>query len=471
VAEMTAGHRYLMILAGVALLGLSLVGSPAPACSGTAGDANAEAFVVWARDHAVAIASADLGAPLADLAPVKAMVGDARVVLLGQANRDAHEELQMGCRLVRFLVEKMGFTVLALEEGLASSRDINAYLARGEGEPAALVAGMSAWQTWDTEEFLALLKWLRAYNRNPAHKQKVRFYGIDITGPDRALADVMTYLDRVDPEYATFLRRGPVDLGFFKADSWRQVAARYTRMGDARRYGVDGYLKDLLARFEARRAEYVALSSEAEYAWARREAVSVERANGFFGAAVNGTPEEAANVRITAMVDNLLWVVDEAAKGERIVVWAHNVHASREHIGVMAAGANEPVSIYPLGKFLSVQMGAGLVSFGFSSNRADYPDEPLPPAPASSADGVLARVGKPMFVIDLRAAPATGPVRDWLSTRNAIRGLGGETRLVPGEAYDALVFIDTVTPARSTAGAIARLATLDLTKFSTRYAY
>jgi erythromycin esterase len=461
----------LVLVALITPLGAEPAGQPGTDTdigNNAASGADAEAFVAWAREAAVTLATVDPGASQADLAPIKAIVGDAQVVLLGQTARDAHEEFQLGCRLVRFLIGKLGFTVLALEENLATSARFNAYLTRGQGDPVALMAGMGGWQTWETEEFLALLKWLRAYNRDAAHKQKVRFYGIDITDPQAAMLDVLAYLDRVDPEYSTYIRMGPVDFGFLKADSWLQLSARYSRMGDAKRYGVDGYLKDMLARLVAKRSEYVALSSEAEYAWVMQEAISVRRANDFFGTGVAGSREETDNIRTTAMVDNLRWVANDAAKGERIVVWAHNIHVSRDYIDVNVPGAPVLTSMYPMGKFLTADMGNKAVSFGFSCNRGEYPDGPLPPAPSSSVDGVLAQVGKPIFVIDLRAAPAAGPVHAWLNTKNAVRGLGGVTRVVPARAYDALVFIDRITPALPTAGARARLGTLDRAKFSTR---
>jgi erythromycin esterase-like protein len=124
-----------------------------------------------------------------------------------------------------------------------------------------------------------------------------------------------------------------------------------------------------------------------------------------------------------------------------------------------------------MGKFLTADLGNKAVSFGFSCNRGEYPDGPLPPAASSSVDGVLAQVGKPIFVIDLRAAPAAGPVRAWVDTKNTVRGLGGVTRVIPARAYDALVFLESVTPARPTAGARARLGTLDRTRFSTRSSF
>jgi erythromycin esterase len=461
--------RGTILLVVFALFGLGLPGwSQQAAGQDTITGTPEEAFIAWARDHAVVLKTTDPAAAAGDLAVIKSIVGDARVVLLGQTERDAREQFQLSHRLIKFLVEQMGFTALALEENLATSQRINAYLLRGEGDPEALVAGMSAWQTWANEDFLALLKWLRAYDKNPVHKQKVRFYGIDITDPYVSMRDVMAYLERVDPEYAVYLEKGPIDFGFLKADSWLQLAARYSSMGRTRLQDFSEYASGVLSRFEEKRSDYIALSSEAEYAWALREAACVKKASDFFILGTTASPEEVGNIRTTAMVDNLMWVVNEAAKGERVIVWAHNIHVSRDYVEVNVPGAPKLPSMYPMGQFLKASLGGKMVSVGFSFNRGAYPDSAVPPAPKSYIDGALAGVGKPLFVIDLRTAPADGPVRTWLNTRNAMRGLGGVTRLVPAQAYDAIIFVDEITPTLPTAAARARFEKLDRARFSTR---
>jgi erythromycin esterase len=156
------------------------------------------------------------------------------------------------------------------------------------------------------------------------------------------------------------------------------------------------------------------------------------------------------------------------AKGERVIVWAHNIHVSRDYVEVDVPGTPKMASMHTLGQFLATDFGDKMVSVGFSFSHGAYPDSVIPPAPSSSVDGTLAAVGKPIFMIDFRKAPAAGPVRTWLETRNRLRALGGMTRLVPARAYDAMVFVDTLTPAVPTPAVRARLQNFDRTRFSTR---
>ena len=92
-----------------------------------------------------------------------------------------------------------------------------------------------------------------------------------------------------------------------------------------------------------------------------------------------------------------------------------------------------------------------MLSVGFSFNRGDYPEGPLPSAGRDTLDGVLVRVGFPLFVVDLRGAPGL-----WVKRRVAMRGQGGHAYLIPADAFDAVFFVDVVTRTVPTTGARRR---------------
>ncbi|MGH2599384.1 MAG: erythromycin esterase family protein, partial [Dehalococcoidia bacterium] len=72
-------------------------------------------FADWARDHAIAAASLDPRAPLDDLEPLREVIGDARVVAIGESAHYVREFYLLRHRLLRFLAERRGFAVYALE--------------------------------------------------------------------------------------------------------------------------------------------------------------------------------------------------------------------------------------------------------------------------------------------------------------------------------------------------------------------
>ncbi|GAA2434346.1 erythromycin esterase family protein [Streptomyces macrosporus] len=129
----------------------------------------------WIRNHAHRLASLDPQAPPADLRPLADMARDARVVAMGDACRQTHELSVVSHRIVRLLVEELGFRTLALEGDDASRVGLDEYVRTGTGDPRALLA--EARSFWRTEEILDVLRWMRSYNRRHPD-DPVRFVGV-----------------------------------------------------------------------------------------------------------------------------------------------------------------------------------------------------------------------------------------------------------------------------------------------------
>ncbi|QRK12534.1 erythromycin esterase family protein [Archangium violaceum] len=152
----------------------------------------------------------ETGHGFSDLAPLVPVLAQVRVVGLGESTHGTREFFQLKHRMFEFLVSELGFTAFVLEANFTASAAVDHYVLTGEGAPARLLAGLQLWP-WNTEEVLALIQWMRAYNADPAHPRKLRFYGMDATlsvGPARAMLD---YLAQVDPAYradATLARTG-----------------------------------------------------------------------------------------------------------------------------------------------------------------------------------------------------------------------------------------------------------------------
>ncbi|MFG2112851.1 erythromycin esterase family protein [Streptomyces sp. NPDC048718] len=134
----------------------------------------AAAAASWIGRRAHPLTTFDPGAPTADLRPLAGIVRDARVVALGTSTRQSHELSVLSHRMVRFLVEELGFRSLALEGDDPVRLGLDAYLATGAGDPRAMLAGARPF--WRTEEILGLVRWMRAFNRRHPGDQ-VRFAG------------------------------------------------------------------------------------------------------------------------------------------------------------------------------------------------------------------------------------------------------------------------------------------------------
>jgi len=134
--------------------------------------------VDWLRSAAIPIKTTDPSQGPEDLRPFRELVGNARIVSMGEATHGTREFFQLKHRLLEFLVTEMGFTVFALEANWPESLAVNRYVLTGEGDPVEALNGLHLW-TVNSQEVLYMVRWMRAYNQDPAHTRKVKFYGFD----------------------------------------------------------------------------------------------------------------------------------------------------------------------------------------------------------------------------------------------------------------------------------------------------
>lgn len=157
-----------------------------------------------------------------------------------------------------------------------------------------------------------------------------------------------------------------------------------------------------------------------------------------------------------SMAENIKWILDNNP-GAKIVLWAHNGH-------VMTAGAG---GYEPLGISLRKMFGAEMVVLGFAFNQGSFQaiemgkglhDFNVPPAPPGSLDATFAATGIPLFALDLRDAPKSGPVANWLKMPHKSRSIGAVYSedsaaqylmdLNAPQSFDVILFVEKTTAAR-----------------------
>lgn len=154
--------------------------------------------VDWIRDHAVKLDTVAPGNGFADLQALKKTIGDARIVSLGEATHGTREFFQMKHRMLEFLATEMGFNIFSIEANMPEAYRLNDYVLTGYGDPAQLLKGMYFW-TWDTEEVLEMIRWMREFNASG--KGQIQFTGFDMQTPTMAAQNVNGFLATADPGY------------------------------------------------------------------------------------------------------------------------------------------------------------------------------------------------------------------------------------------------------------------------------
>jgi erythromycin esterase len=419
---------------------LEPVGPPGPA---------PRAVVDWLRAHAAPLATVEPGRGLDDLASLRAVVGDARVVGLGEVTHGTREIFQVKHRVLEHLVAELGFTVFAIELALPESFAIDDYVLGGRGDPEMLLAGQLV-SLWQTEELRDLLRWMREWNRT--HARKLRFHGIDMRTGVRAARDVIAYLRRVDrDELASPAGRAltPIACPVAYQDVVRRPKPELAALA------VE--MRGLVERLERGRASYVARSSAD--AWWRATAEARVLAQMLAWRAAGDTAERV-RIREQAMAENAMRALERHGRGARAVVWAHNAHVA----------GNAEAAPRMMGVHLRGQLGLAYRAFGTVLGRGSYQavdhttmlprtSTVAPSARPGSIEHTLARAGHPLAAFDLREVPQAGAAGEWLRAFQPFHQFDGlydddrpqgwaSPHAILTRDYDAVLFVAEGTVAR-----------------------
>jgi erythromycin esterase len=360
---------------------------------------DADAVTSWIDDNAHPLTSLDPRTPLADLEPLAHLVRDATVVGLGASTRGAHELSTLMHRVLRFLVEDMGFRSLAVEDDWTTGIQINEYLRTGNGDPRALAA--DAWLPFRTEEFLDVIQWMRSYNeRHPA--DPVRFVGVDINRvrslAHDAVADYVRHaapdrLDALEAHYATLRPAAGIDA---HTEWYRSQPDKQPFIDHARR------AHDLVDGLPAGEGHALALHH------AR--------------VVVNFYEYHATDSLAFAeqcLAENTIWWHHHT--GDRTVYWGGSGHTANARTRIFSApSTSEPE--HNAGSYLRDHYGPRYVSVGLSFDHGAVP-YPVPPPPTAFADAALGAASLDTYLLDLHASQPP-PVRAWLTSPAKVRLIG-----------------------------------------------
>jgi erythromycin esterase-like protein len=157
----------------------------------------------WIRANAIPLSTTEAGRGFADMQALKPLIGNARIVSLGEATHGTREFFQLKHRMLEFLATEMGFTIFSIEANMPEAYRLNDYVLNGTGDPAELLRGMYFW-TWNTEEVLEMIRWMRAFNASG--RGRVQFTGFDMQTHTVALDIVQQFIRRYDIEYVAAVR-------------------------------------------------------------------------------------------------------------------------------------------------------------------------------------------------------------------------------------------------------------------------
>ncbi|MGW0825148.1 erythromycin esterase family protein [Streptomyces sp. NPDC002845] len=328
-------------------------------------------FADWLRAHAVPLTHHDREAPLDDLEPLRAIIGEARVVAIGENSHFIKEFALMRERILRFLVERCGFTVLAFEYGFSEGFSLDAW-AQGEGTDDDLSAHLAAAIPVGLDE---PLRWMRRHNRTAS--PPVRFAGIDIPAAGGsllpALSPVADYLRQIDPETLPAVQTAMRIAESFAGGSGAVAAPAWARLATAEQDALSAILMRLLIRFRSVEPLYVSHGDQQSYDIALRRLEGACHADYTFRAmadlfAGKGLPADTS-ARDIYMAGSVLWHLERFEPGTRVVLAAHNAHIQKSPISF-----NGDLTTLPMGQHLHSVLGDEYFALGLTSTNGHTAD-------------------------------------------------------------------------------------------------
>jgi erythromycin esterase-like protein len=354
-----------------------------------------------------------LSGAIDDYNPLMELIGDASLVLIGEASHGTHEFYRERAQITKRLIKEKGFTAVAVEADWPDAYRVNRYV-QGVGSDADAVEALGgfkrfpAWM-WRNADVLDFVGWLRTYNDDlPATAMKAGFYGLDLYSLHTSIAVVLDYLERIDPKAAQRARARYACFDHFGRDE--QAYGYATGLGLSESC-EDEVVSQLLELYQ----------NSAEYAWrdgrftpdehfqATQNARLVMNAERYYRSMFRGRIS-SWNLRDAHMAETLGSLQTFLATQKprpKIVVWEHN-----SHLGDARATRMGQEGEWNVGQLIRERHGDDAILIGFTTfegtvtaaSNWDGPAERkrVRPALKDSYEALFHQVNIPRFLLTFR---------------------------------------------------------------------
>jgi len=348
-----------------------------------------------------------------DFDPLLARIGNARVVLLGEASHGTHDFYRVRAEITKRLIREKGFRAVAVEADWPDAYRVNRYV-RGHSRDHDAVEALGGfvrfpqWM-WRNADVLDFVGWLREHNEGIAgDTARVGFYGLDLYSLHTSIAAVLDYLRVVDPEAAGRAARRYGCFDHFGTEPQAYGYATTLGLEPSCEREVIGQLVEL----RAAAAEYARRDGRLapdDLFFAERNAQVVATAERYYRTMFLSNVE-SWNLRDRHMADTLVALshfLELQNVAPRIVVWAHNSHQGDARATEIGRRGE-----LTLGQLARERFGEEAVLVGFTTYEgtvtaasdwdAYVERKTVRPGLPGSYEALFHETGVPNFYLDLR---------------------------------------------------------------------
>jgi erythromycin esterase len=395
----------------------------------------------WLNDNVFTFKTSDPRHSNDDLRFLNNLIGDAKIVSLGEGTHGTSEFFKIKHRIIKYLAEEMGFTVFAIEANMPESKLLNDYILNGKGDAKKLLAGLYFW-TWNTKEVLDMIEWMREFN--VSGKGRIEFWGFDMQLPNVAINNVEDFLKEYDPTYLNKAK-----------ENYKNLIVPLNEMRKLKPPADDILFKQSLNANEV--YNYVLNNKKSYEKKIEKNKVEWMIMNAKIVLQSVEYKMQNKTSRDESMANNAEWILNQFPKNTKMVLWAHNGHVSK-----MGSDLRRP-----MGYYLDQKYGKNMIVFGFGFNEGTYTAVgnmglaaySTSKSHPGSLEWILHSADKERMILDLRKIPKS-PLFAILKDEIEFRSIGAiakdeafyKTKIL--DEYDAIIYFDKSTPSTILAKAI-----------------
>ena len=346
-------------------------------------------------------------------------IGDAKVVLLGEASHGTSEFYTMRQEITKALIEKKGFNLVCAEADWSDAEQINNYVRNQyQSQDWIPFARFPEWM-WKNKEVLEFVEWLKKHNTK--RNNTIGFYGLDLYGLENSIDLVINYLEDIDPDLATLAKVRYSCIMPYMSNPTVYGKLVKTKKLESCEKAILKMLFDLLKSKNK-------LNHSQAYFYAYQNATVVVDAERYYKAMYYGSAE-SWNLRDFHMFYTLKSLLSYYGKDSKAVVWAHN-----SHIGNALATEMYARGEINIGHLCKEHFGAKSYSIGFGTHTGTVAAAknwgeamqvmPINVSEAGSYEQLCHKTNITNFTLPLREKFSEKKLREYLNTPRLQRAIG-----------------------------------------------
>jgi len=393
-----------------------------------------QVWIDWIQENHFPIRSL-ISNDYSDLQMLKPLLQGKRIVQLGESGHGVSEFSQGKVRLIKFLHSEMAFDIIAFESSIFECFYANRLITPNEA------MSHSIFDFWNTSEVLPLFEYII---ETKGTNRPLILAGLDLQisshqGARNRPQFFKEIIEEINTDYAR--RVFILDSTFVR--EWQSPATGYDLIYNNTALLVAAY-DSLTAFFESNQnflSEIYVLDPYIPLI-ALQSARSIQA---FIQLNLANTLDKRIRIRDRAMADNLNSLLTKIYPDKKIIIWAHNSHVRHNNAEVT------PNPVETMGTWISEQYRSELYTIGLYMYRGQAADLEqqiynISQAKSGSLESIAYRVRKKYHLIELSRQLRTDG-NSWIFEPIIAKAWGvNEKRMVLKDQYDAILFVDTVTP-------------------------